>query len=259
MEETTRHRDLTPEERRATDRFRELYNEAKKQGLVKSQEDLGEKMGGHSQGYIWQLLNYRLPVGMKAAIQAARILGCDPREISVAARQGLSEYAEIETGQHMSMQIADTPDDLRRYFPTADDRYIPLLQYKEAVQWRRAVDGFRRGAIRARLPLEPTLEASANAFALRIKGDAMETEYKEGDLIVVDPDAELRPGDIVVALDHESTTVVRRYRERGRDADGNFVYELKPLNDNHPVLEFRGDPAERIIGPVIEHRRRFRR
>ena len=35
-----------------------------------------------------------------------------------------------------------------------------------------------------------------NVFALRIKGDSMEPEFREGDVVIVYPHVEAKPGDL---------------------------------------------------------------
>lgn len=42
-------------------------------------------------------------------------------------------------------------------------------------------------------------DMSEFTFALRIEGDSMEPDFKEGDIIIVDPELEPIPGEFVVA------------------------------------------------------------
>ncbi|WP_391540669.1 LexA family protein [Lonepinella koalarum] len=51
------------------------------------------------------------------------------------------------------------------------------------------------------------LDVSENAFALKIKGDSMEPDFIEGDVIIVDPKIQPHAGEFVVAVngDYEAT------------------------------------------------------
>lgn len=99
-----------------------------------------------------------------------------------------------------------------------------------------------------------------HAFGLRVEGDSMAPDFKAGDYVIVDPDAVVRPGDIVVAkLDREEAATLKKYRSRGKDAAGHLVFELVPLNDDYPTLRVDATNPGRLIGPVIEHHRQLRR
>ena len=86
------------------------------------------------------------------------------------------------------------------------------------------------------------------AFALKIKGDSMEPEFKEGDTIIIDPMVAPHPGEFVIAKngDHEAT--FKKYRLK---ANGSF--ELVPLNPDYPTIDSDIQPVK-IIGTMIEHR-----
>lgn len=49
-----------------------------------------------------------------------------------------------------------------------------------------------------------------NAYALEISGDSMEPVYRDGDIIVVSPSANVRRGDRVVARTRDGEVMVRR-------------------------------------------------
>lgn len=93
-------------------------------------------------------------------------------------------------------------------------------------------------------------EIGCNAFALRIEGDSMTPEFKEGDIVVIDPELEPYPGEFVFAKNggHEGT--FKKYRPLGI---GTGDFELVPLNPDYPVLK-SSDHHISIIGVMIEHR-----
>lgn len=98
------------------------------------------------------------------------------------------------------------------------------------------------------------ITASAEAFALRVRGDSMEPGFHQGDIIVVDPLRKPRPGSFVVAVDGKGEATFKQYRDLGLGEEGQNIFELRPLNQLYPPR--RSDREElRIIGTVISHRR----
>jgi len=96
------------------------------------------------------------------------------------------------------------------------------------------------------------------AFGLVIEGDSMLPEFREGDIVVIEPDWEPRPGEYVAAKNGREEATFKKYRPRGIDKDGKVIFELAPLNDDYPTL--RSDTEHlTIIGVMAEHRRKARR
>ena len=140
---------------------------------------------------------------------------------------------------------------------TLDDRMsIPVISYVQAGNWREIVDAFAPGAADEYVPSSASYGPAT--FALRVVGNSMAPDYVEGDIIIVDPDIAPRPGERVVAKNHREEATFKKYRPRGRNADGVEVYELVPLNDDYETLRSDLDQTT-IIGTVMEHRRMTRR
>ncbi|WP_437609691.1 LexA family protein [Erwinia sp. V71] len=94
---------------------------------------------------------------------------------------------------------------------------------------------------------------SESAFALKLKGDSMEPEFKDGDVIIVDPEIEPNPGEFVVAANGDFDATFKKYRPLMSGSDEPVAFELLPLNSDYPVLTCR-DGKVKIIGTMIEHR-----
>lgn len=85
--------------------------------------------------------------------------------------------------------------------------------------------------------------SAAEPFALRVLGDSMEPEFREGHIVIVDPDMPATHGAFVV-VEYAGDTVLRQFAvEAGR------TY-LKPLNDGYVTVELNG--PHRIHGVVIQ-------
>ncbi len=134
-------------------------------------------------------------------------------------------------------------------------RALPIISYVQAGRWREIVDAFPRGS--ADDYVKPRNEHGPHSFALYVEGDSMTPEFTAGDIIIIDPDIAPNPGNYVIARNHEQEATFKKYRPRGRGADGQEVFELVPLNDDYATLRSDNDGAV-IIGTVVEHIRILR-
>lgn len=96
------------------------------------------------------------------------------------------------------------------------------------------------------------------AFGLEIDGYSMAPEFKPGDMVIIEPEWEPRPGEYVAAKNGAEEATFKKYRPRGFDSSGNTIFELAPLNDDYPTLRSDITPLQ-IIGVMAEHRRKARR
>lgn len=92
-------------------------------------------------------------------------------------------------------------------------------------------------------------------FALRIKGDSMEPEIRNGDTVIVRQQDDADTGDIVIALvngDDATCKLLFKYSEGIRLMPINAAYE--------PMFYTKEEVIEKpvkIIGKVIENRRKY--
>ena len=96
------------------------------------------------------------------------------------------------------------------------------------------------------------------AFGLEIEGNSMLPDFQPGDIVIIEPDWEPRPGECVAAKNGKEEATFKKYRQRGSNAEGNDIFELVPLNDDYPTMRSDEVPLT-IIGVMAEHRRKTRR
>jgi phage repressor protein C with HTH and peptisase S24 domain len=77
-----------------------------------------------------------------------------------------------------------------------------------------------------------------NAYALEISGDSMLPLYRDGDVIIVSPNASVRRGDRVVLKTLDGEVLAKELKRRTEN-----VVELKSLNPEHAD---RAIPSDRI-------------
>ncbi|GJC03077.1 hypothetical protein KAM385_01060 [Aeromonas hydrophila] len=129
---------------------------------------------------------------------------------------------------------------------------VPVLSYVQAGHWHEmceqatAFDG-NVEYVTAGVDVGPC------GFGLWLRGQSMEPFFKEGDLIIVDPDEAPQPGDFVVARNGSEEATFKKYRPRGIDESGQEVFELVPLNDDFPTMHSDRQHIQ-IIGVMVEHR-----
>lgn len=151
--------------------------------------------------------------------------------------------ADLFAGTEAAANVAPAPLGTRR---------IPLVSYVQAGHMTEAVDPYALGDADEWMLTD--LDLSANAFALKIKGDSMLPEFREGDTVIIDPVVPPLPGDYVVAKNGENEATFKKYRPRGVNEHGHQVFELVPLNEDYPSMRSDITPI-RIIGTMVEHRR----
>jgi phage repressor protein C with HTH and peptisase S24 domain len=84
--------------------------------------------------------------------------------------------------------------------------------------------------------------AGAEPFALRVLGDSMYPEFRQGEIIVIEPGACCDDGAYVVAL-HDGEYIFRQLL-----VEHSRMY-LRPLNDAYPTL--RISDLNQIKGRII--------
>ena len=135
--------------------------------------------------------------------------------------------------------------------PTKSFRY-PVVSWVAAGAWAEAVEPYPAG-------ISDTYEfseydAKGPAFWLTVKGDSMTApagqSITEGTLILVDTEAEVAPGKLVVAKLPDSNEATFKKLV----SDGGRLF-LKPLNPSYPIEAV--DENCRIVGVVVQALQKF--
>jgi len=154
----------------------------------------------------------------------------------------------------------EVPGGLRAAQP--DVRQLPVISMVQAGHGREAADPYPRGYAEQSVSVDAELAQDLGrlAFALEITGESMLEEFHPGDIVIIDPAVKPLPGDFVVArIESDGSATFKKYRSRGRDAEGHEIFELVPLNADYPTVVVNAANPGSIIGTMMEHRRRRRR
>ncbi|WP_421234239.1 LexA family protein [Aeromonas enteropelogenes] len=209
-----------------SERIRELR---KKHGLT--QQKLGELIGVKKSSISQWENDEHSPSGDNLA-QLSKVFGVSAHWL--ATGKGSPELSNVEP--------AVIPQGNR----------IPILSYVQAGNWREMCE--QATAFDGNVEyVSAGGEIGPYGFGLWLRGDSMLPQFKEGDLIIVDPDESPQPGDYVVAKNGSDEATFKKYRPRGIDENGQEVFELVPLNDDYPTMHSDRQHIQ-IIGVMVEHR-----
>ncbi|MFV1478465.1 MULTISPECIES: LexA family protein [Serratia] len=192
-----------------------------RENLKLSQAELAEKCGWEYQSRVGNYETGARKVNVEDAVVIASALKVSPGEL-----------------------LFGTPDNA--VFMHQKGRNIPLVSYVQAGAFTEADSLFFPDEIETTIVFDENI--SELGFALRVKGDSMEPEFREGDTIIIDPAIAPMPGEFVVAKngDHEAT--FKKYRPKA-----NGAFELVPLNPDYPTIDSEQQHVQ-IIGTMVEHR-----
>lgn len=125
---------------------------------------------------------------------------------------------------------------------------VPLLSAVQAGSYKMHVDNFHPGD--GGSDLVPTsVPVNRHTFALRVTGDSMEPDFREGMVLIVEPEMEAQPGDFVIAKNSDEETTFKQLVKDGAD------WYLKPLNPRWPMKSLADS---KIVGVVRAVEKRFR-
>ncbi|MBI5639715.1 MAG: helix-turn-helix domain-containing protein, partial [Nitrospirae bacterium] len=127
-------------------------------------------------------------------------------------------------------------------------RQIPIISWVTAGKWDAVSDNFQPGD--ADEWTESDVKGK-NVFALRIKGDSMEPEFREGDVVIVNPHVEAKPGDYVIVKNDEEEATFKQLKKFGD------TLVLHPLNSKYEDIELKKSIKYRIVGKVVKKEKRY--
>jgi len=136
-----------------------------------------------------------------------------------------------------------------RSMPLKKERLIPIISWVQAGSWHEVCDVFPPGQADEWILTDLIGE---NMFALIVKGDSMEPEFVEGDIIIVNPHIEPKPGNYVIVKNEDNSEATFKQLDKYGD-----ILILHPLNPKYPDIELTPRHKVRIIGKLVEKRKRY--
>jgi phage repressor protein C with HTH and peptisase S24 domain len=175
----------------------------------------------------------------------ARKAGLDPTTFNKSKRTSPEGKLRWPSTESVSKILAATGASIAEFVTMIDNpdetgavQRIPLIGMAQAGSDGYFDDaGYPTGAGWDEIPF-PEM-GDAKAYALEITGNSMEPLYREGDIIIVSPAAQIRRADRVVVKTADGEVMVKQLLRR----TAKFV-DLQSINDEHPN---RSIPIEEVV------------
>lgn len=187
----------------------------------------------------------------------ARRAGLDPTSFNKSKRQGADGRQRWPSTESIAKVLDATGSSIDQFFMLAnavpDDALpqgafppqtgtIPLLGFAQAGAGGFFDDGgfpAGQGWDVVEFPASP--DRKAGVYALEVQGDSMMPLYRDGDVLIVEPGAQVRRGDRVVVKTREGEVMAKvLHRQSPR------MIELVSLNPDHPNRNFDIDEIDWI-------------
>lgn len=126
---------------------------------------------------------------------------------------------------------------------------IPVISWVHANQFETISDPFPVGVADEYIYSDIKGE---NIFALRVQSSCMESEFYEGDIIIVKPSVHVTSGDFVIVADRQSNSATfKQYKEYGKKKI------LHPLNPKFKDIELDHKKQYVIVGKVVAKQKKY--
>ena len=139
----------------------------------------------------------------------------------------------VEIGEFLR-QTGYLPADLE---PVAESKRIPIISWTQAGSWQEIGDTSQYGDDGEYVETD-----AQGIFALRVRGESMETEFHEGDIIVINPYLKPEHNDYVVVSNVEGEATFKQLKKYGR------TRVLHPLNPKYDDIALSKDTEYIRIG-----------
>jgi len=133
--------------------------------------------------------------------------------------------------------------------PLGKMRKIPVISWVAAGKWTETGESFLEEEVIEWI--ETDVKGEHN-FGLKIKGDSMEPEFKEGEVVVISPTAKAENGDYIIVKNHEEEATFKQFKRY----DNTKI--LHPLNSKYNDIILNKDKEYRIVGVVMEKKKRYK-
>ena len=192
---------------------------------------------------IWNAIDHLARDRGYSASGLARRAGLDPTTFNKSKRKSPDGKERWPSTESISKVLKVTGASLGEFFSQISDsgkstyQNIPVIGLAQAGTAGYFDDaGYPSGGSWEEIPFLNV--GDTHAYALEISGDSMEPVYRDGDVIIVSPGADIRRGDRVVLKTQDGEVMAKVLRRRTA-----YKYELSSLNLEHPD---RWLPAEDV-------------
>ncbi|NOG86068.1 MAG: helix-turn-helix domain-containing protein [Planctomycetes bacterium] len=124
---------------------------------------------------------------------------------------------------------------------------VPVISWTQAGNWQEICDTSQEDDYEEYVKTD-----TKGTFALRVRGDSMEPEFHDGDIIVINPFLKQEHNDYIVVCNEEGEATFKQLKKYGK------TRVLHPLNPKYDDIELSKDIEYLIVGVVSEKKKRYR-
>ena len=193
---------------------------------------------------IWRAIDHLAREHGMSASGLARRAGLDPTTFNKSKRTTREGKLRWPSTESISKILDATNANIGEFLSYINDgssrrifKNIPVIGYAQAGSEGFFDDaGYPTGAGWDEIPFPDV--GDPHAYALEISGESMEPVYRDGDVVIVSPHANIRRGDRVILKTRDGEVMAKLLRRSTA-----HKYELKSLNPEH---EDRTLPVEEV-------------
>ena len=128
---------------------------------------------------------------------------------------------------------------------SAKIKRVPILSWTQAGHWRECANSQDYDC--AMIETD-----SRGTFALSVRGDSMEPEFHEDDIIIIHPYLKPEHNDYIVICNPDWEATFKQLKKYGK------TRVLHPLNTKYEDIELKTDMEYRVVGVVVEKKKKYR-
>jgi phage repressor protein C with HTH and peptisase S24 domain len=205
-----------------------------------------------SHAHIWEAIEALASRHNLSPSGLARLAGLDPTSFNKSKRKGADGRLRWPSTESISKIIHATQTPFHDFanlvgdqahhdydalpaggFP-AQQSGVPLLGFAQAGAGGFFDDaGFPAGQGWEQVDFPASQTQKANVYALEIQGESMMPLYRDGDVLIVEPNAQTRKGDRVVVRTKDGEVMAKILAR-----DSATTIELLSVNPDHPNRQF---------------------
>jgi len=191
---------------------------------------------------IWRAIDRLAQEYGLSASGLARKAGLDPTTFNKSKRLTRDGKARWPSTESIAKILDATHADLSEFMSYVQGegtkgviRHVPLIGLAQAGSQGFFDDaGYPTGGSWDEIPFPDV--ADSNAYALEITGDSMEPVFRDGDMVLVSLEANIRRGDRVIVKTREGEVMAKQLRRRSARK-----IELQSLNPDYEDRSFEMD------------------
>lgn len=188
-------------------------------------------------GDVWKAVDQLAAAHGMSASGLARKAGLDPTTFNKSKRTTREGKLRWPSTESVAKILAATGADLQEFVAFIENgqqaapRNVPLIGFAQAGAEGFFDDaGYPTGGGWDEISFPGSTDA--HAFALEISGDSMEPVYRDGDVVIVSPEAGVRRGDRVVVKTSNGEVMAKILKRKTAQK-----VELSSFNTAHPDRE----------------------